>query len=626
MDTVSFGPFRLYPAERLLKKGKCPVKLGARAAAAAAADTGSFTTQVQLSIQIALASTVLFTGRASDQVKASGTKALELAISLNDIRGQVSAYLVLWGRAVRTPYYQEALDISERCADTATKIADAGPRSMAEWMLGITKHRLGRHAEARLHLQRSLYTDTEMSRQEQLRQIGYDRRTDTLAKLSNLLWLQGLPKEAERMGARAMETATTLGFPVPISVAKAWTNLNRYLSGIDVDVIENDAVELAEHARAHSAGGYQGIGLCILGLCQAQRGQYDDALMLVDEGLKLLDDGRYGIFHPAFRTEFVQAAINADRHSDALNWMGKIDAEDQGSEHWWMPEVLRLKGALALSVDRDTSKAENLFRQSLTLAQKQGSLAWELRTATALSKLWIRQDRRKDALNLLPEICDRFKGVETADLSKARHLLGGLTSPVWSACDRCGLRIRLRRIAGGILFYEALGRRRGSSRHFSDNRLRARPHVDQGIKHQCQESLTGPIRQLAPEDHDGVATLRPQRDALDLRVSRNERSRRHRTEQTNLEGAADHGGDLRPDGLDDQSLVDRERVEAAGNEAAELPPGRRLLVDMDRDGVVLLCEAEDLLLADRIGPKFKSPSYGKIFGIQHQESPARTAT
>src|SRR5882757_6162681 len=31
MDAVSFGPFRLYPAQRLLKKGEGSVKLGARA-------------------------------------------------------------------------------------------------------------------------------------------------------------------------------------------------------------------------------------------------------------------------------------------------------------------------------------------------------------------------------------------------------------------------------------------------------------------------------------------------------------------------------------------------------------------------------------------------------------------
>ncbi|MEH2566484.1 ATP-binding protein [Bradyrhizobium sp. AZCC 2289] len=397
--------------------------------AAAAADTGTPSTQKQLSIQMALASTVLFTHGASDQVKVFGAKALELAISLNDVKGEVYAYLVLWGQAVRTPYYREAFDLAERCTDTAKNIADPGLRSMAEWMLGTTEHRLGRHREARPHLQRSLYTDTETSRYAQLRQVGYDRRTDTLATLSNLLWLQGLPRQAEKMGARAMETATTLGFPVPISVAKAWTSLNRYLSGIDIDAIENDALELTEHGRSHSAGGYQGIGLCILGLCQAQRGQYDDAPMLVSEGLKLLAGGQYGIFHPVFRTELILAAIDADRYDDALTWMAKIDAEDQGPEHWWTPEILRARGALALGVDKDVAKAESLFLQSMALAQKQGALAWELRTTLALSELWASRGRRKEALTLLPGICGQFtEGIETANLSKAQRLLGDLRS------------------------------------------------------------------------------------------------------------------------------------------------------------------------------------------------------
>jgi tetratricopeptide (TPR) repeat protein len=388
-------------------------------------------------MQMALASTALFTGGGSDRVFAA--TALDLAIDLNDIRGEVSAYLALWGYALRASHYLEALDFAGKCFDTAGKIDDPGLKAMAEWMLGATKHRLGRHPEARLHLQRSLYTDTETSRNAQLRQVGYDRRTDTLAVMSNLLWLQGLPRQAERMDARAIEMATVLGFPLPISVARTWTCLNKYLSGIDIDAIEDDALELAEHGRAHSAGGYQGtgsyqgIGICILGLCQARRGQYDDARMLVDEGLKLLADGQYGIFNSTFRTELILAAIDAERYDDAASWMAALDAEDVaedlGSEHWWTPEILRARGALALRVDKDAAKAENLFRQSIALAQKQGALAWELRATLALSELRASQGRGKDALAPLSAICDRFtEGVETVDLSRAREVLGGLGS------------------------------------------------------------------------------------------------------------------------------------------------------------------------------------------------------
>ncbi|MEI9926322.1 MAG: hypothetical protein WDN50_25800 [Bradyrhizobium sp.] len=151
--------------------------------------------------------------------------------------------------------------------------------------------------------------------------------------------------------------------------------------------------------------------------------------MLVDEGLKLLADGQYGIFHSGFRTELIMAAIEAERYDDASSWMATLDAEDLGFEHWWTPEILRARGAFALRVDRDAAKAESLFRQSIALAQRQGALAWELRATLALSELWASQGRGKDALAPLSAICDRFtEAVEMADLSRAQELLSGLRS------------------------------------------------------------------------------------------------------------------------------------------------------------------------------------------------------
>jgi predicted ATPase len=151
--------------------------------------------------------------------------------------------------------------------------------------------------------------------------------------------------------------------------------------------------------------------------------------MLVDEGLKLLADGQYGIFNATFRTELILAAIDAERYEDASSWMAALDAEDLGFEHWWTPETLRARGAHALRIDKDAAKAESLFQQSIALAQKQGALAWELRATLALSELRASQGRGKDALAPLSAICDRFtEGVELADLSRAQQLVGELGS------------------------------------------------------------------------------------------------------------------------------------------------------------------------------------------------------
>src|SRR5690348_13661961 len=104
-------------------------------------------------------------------------------------------------------------------------------------------------------------------------------------------------------------------------------------------------------------------------------------------------------------------------------------------------------------------------------------------------------------------------------------------------------------------------------------------------------------------------------------MSADARVRPHGAKQANLERAADNSGNVVPDRLDDQPLVDRERIEAARDEAAERSLGRRLFVGVDEDGIVLPGKAQDLLLADHIRSELESLPDGKIFGIQHWESP-----
>jgi hypothetical protein len=99
--------------------------------------------------------------------------------------------------------------------------------------------------------------------------------------------------------------------------------------------------------------------------------------------------------------------------------------------------------------------------------------------------------------------------------------------------------------------------------------------VDQGIKHECKDSLAGSIGKLGSEDYDSVSALRPEGDALDLGVTCDACSWSYRTKEANLEGAAHNSSYLSPNGLDDQSLVDSQGVEAACNEATEWPLGSR---------------------------------------------------
>jgi predicted ATPase/DNA-binding winged helix-turn-helix (wHTH) protein len=393
------------------------------AAVAPGREDGKATDQ-QIVIHLALASSQLFTTSFSVEAMVAWTKTLEKTV--RETQGQlILRYLASWGSSIRTRY-DEALELAQRCAEDAKKLSDVGPTALAEWMLGHSLHHLGRLAEARTHLQRSLDIDTEKARLAQVNAIGYDRRVDTLGNLASTVWLQGFPEQAESLGARVLEAARPLQFAMPLSVAMTWACFHRYLSDTDIDSVEHDIVELIEHAGTHSIKPQVGIGICFLALCQTRRNQFDAAMPLAAEGLRVLAEMQYEVFVPLILAHLSESAIAADRHVDAMSLMAQLASRDRNREHWCTAEVLRVKGLLALS-DDDADAAATLFLQSTELARKQGALAWELRAARNLARLRADQGRQSEAIELLEGVYNRFtEGFETVDLLAARSLLTAL--------------------------------------------------------------------------------------------------------------------------------------------------------------------------------------------------------
>jgi tetratricopeptide (TPR) repeat protein len=390
------------------------------AAVAPGRENGKPTDQ-QIVIRLALASSQLFTTSFSVEAMVAWTKTLENTV--RETQGQlILRYLASWGSSIRTRY-DEALELAQRCAEDAKKLSDVGPTALAEWMLGHSLHHLGRLAEARTHLQRSLDIDTEKARLAQVNAIGYDRRVDTLGNLASTVWMQGFPEQAELLGLRVLDAARPLQFAMPLSVAMTWASFHRYLSDTEIDSVEHDIVELIEHARTHSIKPQVGIGNCFLALCQTRRNQFDAAMPLAAEGLRLLAEMQYEVFVPLILAHLSESAIAADRHVDAVSLMAQLSSRDRNREHWCTAEVLRVKGLLALS-DGHADAAALLFLESAELARRQGALAWELRAAMNLARLRANQGCLSEGLELLKKVYNRFtEGFETVDLLAARSLL-----------------------------------------------------------------------------------------------------------------------------------------------------------------------------------------------------------
>lgn len=109
-----------------------------------------------------------------------------------------------------------------------------------------------------------------------------------------------------------------------------------------------------------------------------------------------------------------------------------LERAHSGAAGWSTAEILRARADRMLieqsaCPDSSTRQAEKVLLQALSIAQTQGALAWELRSATSLAQLWQRQNRYREALELLNPIYQRFtEGYATPDLRKVRWLLDEL--------------------------------------------------------------------------------------------------------------------------------------------------------------------------------------------------------
>jgi predicted ATPase/DNA-binding winged helix-turn-helix (wHTH) protein len=395
-------------------------------AKAAEASVESATIQQQLRIQIAFASMELFTRGFAETTIAAWEKTLERATVLNDVPALLLAYLALWAGDIRAAQYAQALVTAERCAALVRGLSDPGAKAMGEWMLGCSKHCTAEFDASRGHLERYLLLDTEAGRMAMIQDTGYDRLVDALGVLSNTLCIMGRPDQARAMGQRAVAEALSLGFAIPIGVALSCAILTTYLLEPDLDVLEHDAVELLEHATTHSIDGDAGFALCLLGLSQAQREDFEAGARLVSRGLDMLASARMVTFSFLMLAHICEASLEAGRPDDAVAWLERLRGENRDEDHWSSCELLRVQALVAQAQGKEGAAAELLLR-SVALARRQGALLWELRSTVSLSRLWVRQGRTEQALEALLAVYGQYsEGFGSRDLIEARALIEGL--------------------------------------------------------------------------------------------------------------------------------------------------------------------------------------------------------
>src|SRR4029077_11480002 len=129
------------------------------------------------------------------------------------------------------------------------------------------------------------------------------------------------------------------------------------------------------------------------------------------------------VLMPLFSVALIDAELLAGHVEAAAIRLEQ--ATRQKREPVWAPLILLARGELQLAQNPEAAAAaEELYGDAIALARSRAAKSIELRAALSLARLYERQGRRRDAVDLLQPVYSWFsEGFETGDLKDAKALL-----------------------------------------------------------------------------------------------------------------------------------------------------------------------------------------------------------
>jgi len=332
-------------------------------------------------------------------------RAVELAEQLAEPVYQVEPLIGLTVQSIRDGDYRRGADLAARACAIAEASGDAramlGTSRMAAQAFHhngdqATAHRLAvfvlEHPIKRIPLS---YNPLPVTRHVSMRVI-----------LARIAWLQGYPEKATTIAKEAADIAAgDSAFSVPLCLAIGAIPVALW-NGDDA-LAEVMVGELAERASRYSLTYWQSWAAAFRSVLRLRAG-------IAGEPPRLIDAMQFDTF-TTFSTDLLVPAT--------------FMRADNGEAGWCQPELHRARGEwlLAHGAVGAAAAAEALFQRALDEARNQGALAWELRAATSLARLWQRGGRKQEAASLLSGLVQRFtEGSRTADMVAATDLLASL--------------------------------------------------------------------------------------------------------------------------------------------------------------------------------------------------------
>jgi predicted ATPase len=380
----------------------------------------------EMHLQAALGVSLMFTRGNSETARAALNRSLAIAQECRDAPNQLQLLSLLHMFHHRIGDFKATLNYARQSAAVSEAIALPAAAALAHSLLGSSLHHSGDIAGARAELEASLQLGPGHAPAIYLDFEHYNYAGIALART---LWLQGYPVQAMVRAHESVEDAASKSHPVPLSRALVWA-ISVFLWAGDLANADAHIDRLVSHAESHSLGPYLAVAQGYKGALAICRGDARSGVASLQSAMDALHATRYELLTTTFAIWLAQGLAATGKLAEGL---ARIDATigliEENGDLSQMPELLRVKGGLLLAMSQPkVVDAETCLAQSLELSRRQGTRAFELRSAVDLAKLLANRGERERAHKLLQPVYEEFtEGFDTVDLKAAEALLADLS-------------------------------------------------------------------------------------------------------------------------------------------------------------------------------------------------------
>jgi tetratricopeptide (TPR) repeat protein len=323
-----------------------------------------------------------------------------------------------------------ALQFAERAVELASRTMERDLIGFTHGCLGWSRLWMGDFERALPQFEAELEFYDSARHKLYAAIYGIDLRVMALRWMSYALWALGYPGRALQIAKEALEWAESLSHPHSI-VAMTDHFCWLYADLGDWPAARGAAERQAGLCEEEGLPFFASTARHYLGLALIHLGEPARGIELIRQHQAEFDTFGSRSSRPRSLASLALGLMQLKRYDEAVLCLdAALERCESQSERLCQSEILRLQGEVHLLTGGPDERAEEAFTRAIEVARGQKAKSFELKCASSLARLLLRQGRRLEAQNILVPVYEWFtEGCNTPDLEQARALRVEIQQP-----------------------------------------------------------------------------------------------------------------------------------------------------------------------------------------------------